>query len=813
MRKILIVLLFVFISLLGGCLNNHNESEYTITGPNKVEIGKVIKIEINTDEVVIWESSHQNIATIKDGYVYGISLGKTIIKAYNQENLHVLDSILITVVEDSGVSDETIIISGDKEVEINSSITLVANTTVELNWYSSSTDIATVTSGVVTGVGFGTAIIRAEEVNNPLNYGNYIVTVIEKRIVITGPNKVRVGEEIGLTAQTTANVNWKSSDDNIATVDSNGNVRGLSVGKVIIRVQNAIYSSNYGVYEVEVLPPVDIPDTDYDYYHTKILALDEGGYRMELLNVPATNLSPNTEFMQWDGIKTNPITINDLYIGLENVYVAVGKQSKMIKKVMIDGEIGFSNIRVAIRKSISDIADNSTIYHDDVRFAVYGYTTIQTFDGLFTIEVAPNTVIVIKVISGKMVIEIGGVAIHSTNKRIMLIPNSGNIAFNSISRGQGIPRYEGNLEISLVKGRLLVVNDINLEAYLTKVVPSEMPSSWELEALKAQAVAARTYAYMDVLNKSNDRYGYTVDDSTKSQVYNNTNAQLRSTEAVIETKGIIMTYNNEPVQAYYYSSSSGLTASAHEVWIKDKVIDPIPYLIGQNLTADSNNDKIPFDPNSEASMLNFFKQIYMETPDLNSAYHRWRVMMTMQQLSRTINTNLFNTYNNAPESVLTRVGSAWVSKPIPTSIGNVSDIYVEERGSSGVVVSIVIVASSGTYKIVNQYNIRFTIRPKDAGSTVLRYYATNEDLTYYNSARNDSILLSGFFAIEKDGDNVYFYGGGNGHGVGMSQYGANGLATVGKNYQEILTTYYSNIDLTDITYTYIELNNYVDILK
>jgi SpoIID/LytB domain protein len=339
----------------------------------------------------------------------------------------------------------------------------------------------------------------------------------------------------------------------------------------------------------------------------------------------------------------------------------------------------------------------------------------------------------------------------------------------------------------MVNGRLLVVNDIDIEQYLYKVIPSEMPSSYNSEALKAQAIAARTYAYRDIYNRTYEKSGYTVDDSTMSQVYNNINEQLTTNAAVNATKGLVMMYHGELVSAFYYSTSSGLTASAHEVWIDDgfHYPAPIPYLIGRNLSKDTSGNVPQFDYRDEASMLTFFKNTSYTAPDSNiSAYYRWHVTFTKAQLALTFQKNLKLMYASTPNLILTQTSAGWASLPIPADIGTVNNIYVAERGESGVVISLIADTSSGTYKIINQYNIRFTIRPKDAG------------------VNNNSILFSGFFAIEQIGDSYTFYGGGNGHGVGMSQNGANSLGKSGYGYQQILTTYYSDIDLTNITYDY-----------
>lgn len=712
------------------------------------------------------------------------------------------------------VNPEGINISGENKVEINKTTQLEVDTNKNVIWSSDNPEIATVINGEVRGISLGQVIIRVHLEEEEKIFDTFLINVVEEIIdpitplTITGPTQVIVDQEIKLSVDSD-NVYWSSSDETIAIVDGEGSVFGISQGKVTIKAEEQDKPQNFATIEIEV-----VLEGSYNYYKTKILSIDEQNNKIELLNVPYTNYTNNTKFLKYDNILTQ-VSIEEFYIGLENIYVQVDQSNNVITKVMMDKEIGFNNIRVAIRKSINDIADVSSLYHDSITLRLNANTVLQTYDNENRINLNSGAVINIKINNNQITVSQSTNVLIETSKRIIFNPGQGNISITSISRANGTPNYEDNLEISIVNNRLLIVNDIDLEKYLTKVVPSEMPSSWSKEALKSQAVAARTYAYMDILNKSNDKYGYTVDDSVKSQVYNNSNAANSTNIAISETSGLVMLYENSPVQAYYYSASSGITASGHEVWIKDDVIDEIPYLIGQNLTKDSKGNQVTFDYTNEASMLNFFKTIKMNTPD-NTTYHRWKFEFNLTQLTNTIKHNLPITYNNAPESVLTKVGDNWESLQVPSNIGDVTDVYVSKRGSSGVVVSLDVVTTTGVYRIVNQYNIRFTIRPKDALSTVKRYSASNTDSTYRSSySTNDSILLSGFFAIEKSGDNYYFYGGGNGHGVGMSQYGANGLALQGKSYEQILTTYYSNIDLTNIRFNYTALSKetYTNLLK
>ncbi len=135
----------------------------------------------------------------------------------------------------------------------------------------------------------------------------------------------------------------------------------------------------------------------------------------------------------------------------------------------------------------------------------------------------------------------------------------------------GDKRYRGELRVSLVGGALQVVNVVGLEAYLQGVVPGEMPKSWPLEALKAQAVAARTYAVAGLLKgKAYDLYA-----DVRSQVYFGVGAEApTTTTAVRSTRGTIVLYEGEPAQTLYFSSSGGATRSAVDIFGND-----LPYLV------------------------------------------------------------------------------------------------------------------------------------------------------------------------------------------------------------------------------------------
>lgn len=132
--------------------------------------------------------------------------------------------------------------------------------------------------------------------------------------------------------------------------------------------------------------------------------------------------------------------------------------------------------------------------------------------------------------------------------------------------------YRGEFIIENRGGSLVVVNNLPLEDYMLGVVPSEMPSKWNYEALKAQAIAARSYAIANRGKRASR--GYDLKDTPEDQAYGGASSETATTNsAVLETKGVVITYNQKVIPAYYSSSAGGHTVNAGAVWNKD-----LPYL-------------------------------------------------------------------------------------------------------------------------------------------------------------------------------------------------------------------------------------------
>ncbi len=143
--------------------------------------------------------------------------------------------------------------------------------------------------------------------------------------------------------------------------------------------------------------------------------------------------------------------------------------------------------------------------------------------------------------------------------------------------------YRGQLLVLNEKQGLTVINELDLENYIKGVVPAEMPTSWNIEAHKAQAIAARSYAVANTGKRL--EYGYDLKDTPQDQNYIGISAEtLQTNRAVESTHGQVLVYNGKVIPAYYHASAGGSTLPARKVWGKD-----LPYI----KAVKSFDEKIP----------------------------------------------------------------------------------------------------------------------------------------------------------------------------------------------------------------------------
>jgi len=282
---------------------------------------------------------------------------------------------------------------------------------------------------------------------------------------------------------------------------------------------------------------------------------------------------------------------------------------------------------------------------------------------------------------------------------------------------QPVALLESPISIAVYRTEPKVVEEIPLEEYVIGVVASEMPAEFELEALKAQALAARTYIVKQLLNekKVGTPDGADVTDTQMHQVYKN-KQELKAqwgadyewklqkiTEAVAATQGKILTYDNTPIDASFFSTSNGFTENSEAYWTEE-----LPYLKSVESPWDTNSPK--FSDRKVFTLAEFEQKLGVSVGDNNSV--GTVVEKTPGQRVGVVNIN----------------GKTFTGREIREALG----------------------------------------------------------------------LNSTDFTWERKGDQIIITTKGNGHGVGMSQYGANFMAEEGKNYEDIVLHYYSGVQVAAV---------------
>ncbi|MDE6389005.1 MAG: SpoIID/LytB domain-containing protein [Lachnospiraceae bacterium] len=351
--------------------------------------------------------------------------------------------------------------------------------------------------------------------------------------------------------------------------------------------------------------------------------------------------------------------------------------------------------------------------------------------------------------------------------------------------------YRGTIECYRSAGGMVLINELPLEEYLYAVVPSEMPASYPIESLKAQAVCARTYAYLYILHAGLPEVGAHVDDTTSYQVYHNCSEHIAATTAVKETDGMLLVYQGEPAQNYYYSTSCGIGTDAG-IWKSGSSMD-LSYMRAIRLNLKAQEDVYPAETLRDEETFRQFITSKDET-DLESGEPWYRWTYTVEKIDKDVMlSRIQERYAASPESVLTETKEGYyVSQPID-KLGKIKELSILQRGEGGVADELLVVTDTGTFKILAEYNIRSVLC--DKSSEVVR----QDGSTTVPSA----LLPSGFFVIEtgKSGESVVGYtliGGGYGHGVGMSQNGAKALGEEGASYRYILEFFFPGCETKNL---------------
>ncbi len=314
-------------------------------------------------------------------------------------------------------------------------------------------------------------------------------------------------------------------------------------------------------------------------------------------------------------------------------------------------------------------------------------------------------------------------------------------------------KYGGELELMIgPNGKLFVINVLSLESYLEGVLPGEMIPTFPLEALKAQAVAARTFFLYNFGSRYRDK-PYDVTDDVYSQAFvgaGRSNDRIR--KAISETQGEVLVYNGSLCTTPYSAVCGGHTENTENVWMGES----LPYLRGVLDDPESRDLPVSFDLSTEESVRRWVESAPKVncnaeshgTPDYakySVKYYRWQQRYSRLELENIIR----NKYHD---------------------IGTLVDIVPVERGVSGRLIEIEIRGAAGKINVRKELNIR--------------------------RALSSTALYSACFVVDKIGDvngfpeEFVFTGAGWGHGVGMCQIGAAMMAEEGKSAKQILTHYY-----------------------
>ncbi|MFX3634884.1 MAG: SpoIID/LytB domain-containing protein [Candidatus Pristimantibacillus sp.] len=397
--------------------------------------------------------------------------------------------------------------------------------------------------------------------------------------------------------------------------------------------------------------------------------------------------------------------------------------------------------------------------------------------------------------------------------------------------------YRGEFELSEFNGKLAVVNELPFEQYLYSVVGGEMSASWPQEALKAQAVAARTYA---LYQGSGYQIAHVVD-SVNSQVYGGTGAEKPATiQAVDATAGEVLLYNGKLIEALFSSSAGGASADAKEIWG-----NAVPYLQSVASPADSVSEKglhswyrvvipngstgyIRQDLLSDTGKTNeaglAIMQVNTEGTKVRELPAAQDTIATIGQLNKGAQvTVLEKTIQN---NEMTWVRGPFTSQELLASMkgqttatvqGPITRLEVSKQGSSGRVTEMLV--NGGVLPVKYPVTLRAalgglpsTLFKVDETARVSMLGANKETRTKTSSSQQIHIISAGgtvkeadsnLFILSGDGSvraatkepSFRIIGTGNGHGVGLSQYGALGLAQQGYDYSYILQYYYKDVTI------------------
>lgn len=372
----------------------------------------------------------------------------------------------------------------------------------------------------------------------------------------------------------------------------------------------------------------------------------------------------------------------------------------------------------------------------------------------------------------------GDIDILSTNDELLYaIPGDGSVIIGPGSIFQFIIKVDKNNYRDYITfisrdNKLSLINHIQLENYLYGVIPKEMPASWPIESLKAQAVASRSFAVAN-MNK-HIKEGFNLCDGTDCQVYKAyDNEHPNTNRAVNETRGIYAYYNGKVANTTYHSTSGGYTEDSSIAWGGS-----VPYLIAiediYSAGESAKNWSIKMTPSEISNKL------------LSSGINIGQVQDI--EISKTSDSNRVLELN-----IVGSLGAKIIKgNQLRTIFGNTiikSTLFNIDKVGDSSTKKIYVIDGSSRYPVEIQVNSAYILDSKGnikPNRSIVNRAISNE----ITSSIGESMVLGPASFV--------FTGKGYGHGVGMSQHGAMEMAKLGFNYEDIIKHYYSGVDIINI---------------
>lgn len=360
---------------------------------------------------------------------------------------------------------------------------------------------------------------------------------------------------------------------------------------------------------------------------------------------------------------------------------------------------------------------------------------------------------------------------------------------NSLLRGaEGTTRiggisYRGFIKPVRAASLITLVNVVDMEEYLCGVVPAEMSASWNIEALKAQAVAARSYAYVKA--GAHSANGYELCDTVHCQYYPGMSRESQnSTDAVNQTAGLYARYDSEPIEAVFASSSGGHTESGENVWTAQT-----PYLRGVKEVAE--NEFLEWTREYTLQTISSgLSAKGMGVGSVTSVTAEYFPSGRLAKLTFNGTGGSRTVEKDAIRSITSEIGGS-----LPSNLFKINGYAWSQNGvwDGGSAETVYVLGAEGNSR---QRNVSGMYAVGSENSFVMISGAASAlgEAGGRNFGEGSSTMGSqNTFTITSG--SLVFEGRGNGHGCGLSQYGAKGMAEAGYDYVQILEHYFTGIDV------------------